>query len=185
MTGEDRDLETWLRRLRWGLAALPESERDDIVRETRAHIEESMANGRTAREAIGAFGPAEDYARAFIEERELVAAVGSEAPGSMFAVVLKRAHKSLVAASAFLLVAFIAMGALVVVAVAVIKIDDPAHAGLWIGPRQFFLGVIDDPSSAHELLGNAIYLLPPLAIVAAWYAGRSVLLWSIRRMARG
>jgi uncharacterized membrane protein len=177
------ELDPWLKRMRWALARLPDDARDDIVRETRAHLEERIAKGTTARAALDAFGRAEDYAASFVEEWELVAAAGARNTTSMLSAVLRRAHRSVVAALAVVLVATLSVAAFVAALTAVMKIVDPVHAGLWRGNTAFFLGVIDNPASAHELLGAWIFPLAALAIALAVLAARSVLVWAVRRLA--
>lgn len=184
MSDDDRELEAWLRRMQWALASLPEQERDDIVAETRAHISEARAQGMSLQEALAGFGNAEDYASSFVEERVLVQAVGSQKWSAMFNVIVRRAHRSLIAATAFFLVIVLVLATAVVVLTAVIRIEDPAHAGLWLGQRQFFIGIIDDPGQSRELLGAWIYPFAALFAGVTWIAARRVLVWSVKRLAR-
>ncbi|HWA89358.1 MAG TPA: hypothetical protein VG889_04945 [Rhizomicrobium sp.] len=176
--------EAWLRRLRWALAALPDPERDDIVAEIRAHLDEREREGGGIADALTQLGPADEYARGFIEARELTGAAASQQPGAMLSAIVRRAHRSIVALGAFLTVVALAGAAFLAVLTALVKIGDPAHAGLWRGQSQFFIGVIDDPATSQELLGNWIYPLAALAVAAAWLAGRGVLVWAVRTLAR-
>lgn len=64
---------TFLRALGQGLASLPPGERDEIVAEVEAHLRERHAAGAEAPEAD--FGPPEDYAGQFLDERALAGAV--------------------------------------------------------------------------------------------------------------
>jgi hypothetical protein len=72
-----------------------------------------------------------------------------------------------------------AIGALLIIAigwatatqavfVALLKLRDPGHVGLWKGENFFFIGIIDDPSSGTELLGAWIAPLAFACVMAAW-----------------
>ncbi len=181
---EDPDVSRWLSRLNWALASIPAAEREDIVAETRAHLAESIADGHSPKDALAHFGAAETYARTFLDDIELSGALGSQRWGAMLSVLGRRVHKSLVAAFGFLLVVILGGVALGAALTAAVKIVAPAYAGMWVGPREFGLGVIDDPSHAHELLGNWIFPVLALILALCWILGRMVLLWSLRTLAK-
>jgi uncharacterized membrane protein len=180
----ERELGPWLRRLKWALSAIPADDRNDIVAETRAHLAERVAEGQAPKQALEQFGEPEEYARLFLDARELSGAAASQAPLSLLKAVSTRAHRSIVAAAAFLLVLAIGAAALAVAITAINKVFDPAHSGLWAGGNAFFVGVIDRPQSAHELLGGWIYPLAVLWIALCWIVARLVLVWAVRRLAR-
>lgn len=180
----DPTVADWLRRLAWALAAMPPAQRDDIVAEARVHLEEGVAAGRSAAEALAGFGPAEDYARPFLDEMELTAALGSQKSGDLLGAVARRVHRSLVAAVAAVVLLALALVAFMAVSLVIMKLQDPVHAGLWIGPGQQFIGTIDDPTQARELLGLWLYPLAAGCLALAWLVGRLVLLWAVRRLAR-
>jgi hypothetical protein len=176
--------EAWLRRLRWALAALPGPERDDIVAEIRAHLDERERDGADVAAALAQLGPADGYARGFIEARELTGAAASQRPGAMLSAIARRAHRSVLAFAAFVAVVALTAVSLLAATVLVMKVDDPLHAGLWRGKGQFFIGVIDDPAAAQELLGYWIYPLAILVVALAALAARGVLVWTVRTLAR-
>jgi len=185
MNGElGRDAEDWLRRFKWALATMPASERDDIVAETRAHVAERLAQGQAALEVLAGFGEPDAYARHFIDEMELARVMGSQGSGAMLNAVLRRAHRSSVAAGALLLVLAMAAVAFPIVMTAINKLFDPVHAGLWRGPNEFFIGIIDQPENAQELLGVWIYPLAGLCLALIWLAIRFVLVWAVKSLAR-
>jgi len=183
MSEDERRLESWLRRMKWALASVSDVERDDIIAETRTHICERVSHGTAMREALSEFESPETYARSFVAERELSGAVGSQRPIAMFGAVARRVHRSFVALIAFLMVAGLSAVAFVAAITSIVKIEDPIHAGLWRGTTQIFLGVIDNPRTSHELLGNWIYPLAALSVAIAWLAGRTVLVWAVNRLA--
>ncbi len=70
---------------------------------------------------------------------------------------------------------------------AVMRHFDPVHWGLWVSPQMFLFGVVDDPTQAHEVLGDRIYsiaalvvLLSALATRESWQVARAHLLGSPR-----
>jgi len=184
MIAEDTDVGRWLDRLNWALASVPAPEREDIVEETRGHLTESIASGLSPHDALASFGAAETYARKFLDDIELSGALGSQRSGAMLSVLARRVHKSLVAAFGFFLVVVLGGIAFGAALTAIVKIFDPAHAGLWVGPRIFGLGITDDPSHARELLGNWIFPVTALIVALCWILGRMVLLWSLRTLAK-
>jgi hypothetical protein len=48
---------------------------------------------------------------------------------------------------------------------ALMRLFDPSHWGLWVSPRIFMIGVIDDPNAAQEVLGSRIY---PIALLVTF-----------------
>ncbi len=55
-----------------------------------------------------------------------------------------------------------------------VKLSHPETAGLWVGPRHFFIGTIDDPSLAREVLGFWIFPAAVVAWVLAWVLTRKL-----------
>ena len=53
----------WLNTLQQALRPLPQAERDDIIREARAHLEDRIAAGLSPENALHGFGDARAYAR--------------------------------------------------------------------------------------------------------------------------
>ena len=181
---ETHSVEDWLRRLKWALAGMPSPEREDIVEETRVHLQERIEAGQGPAEALAPFGDPEAYARGFIDEMELSGLLARPRFAGLLAATARRAHKSLVAALAFFAVIILGGLAVGVLITAGWKVFDPVHAGLWVSATAFHFGTIDDPSSARELLGNWIY---PVALVIAalcWMLGRLVMIWAVRTIRR-
>jgi hypothetical protein len=181
---QDRDVAAWLRRLNWALGALPARDREEILAETAAHLDEATAAGRPAPDVLAGFGSAEAYARRFIDDADVTQALGGQRSGDLIGVVARRAHRSLVAALAGVALLMLGMAGLMAVTVAVMEIQDPVHAGLWWGPTVRFVGTIDDPAMARDLLGP--WLIPAAVAVlgAAWVLGRLILLAAVRTLAR-
>lgn len=174
----------WLRRLTWALGAMPASEREDIVEEARGHLEERIRGGQAAAEALAGFGEPDVYARPFLDEMELSAALGSQRSGDLLGAVARRVHRSLLAAGAGLILVVLALVAFAIASLVIMKLHDPVRAGLWIGPGQRFIGVIDDPSQAREMLGLWLYPLAGASLALIWLIGRLVLLRAVRGLSR-
>jgi hypothetical protein len=185
MTGPtNKPVETWLRRLHWALQPMPSPEREEIVAETRAHLSERLDDGADPVELLEGFGPPDVYARRFIDEMELAHALGEQKSADLLTVIGRRVHRSLIAALAFAMVVALAGLSLAAVATLSYEVIDPVHSGLWRGSNQFFVGVIDDPGTARDLLGPLIWPAALAVIALSWAAGRAILLTAARRLAR-
>jgi len=184
MSDETIEVQDWLRRLKWSLASIPSPEREDIYDETRAHLQEAVAGGQTAAAVLAGFGSPEDYARQFVDEMDVSRALGSGRASAMLATVSRRMHRSFVAAIAFGVLLLLGLFALGVGFTAAVKIVDPEHAGLWMGRAGFFIGTIDDPSTARELLGYGLFPLAALLFVLTWLIGRLILTRTLRHLAQ-
>jgi uncharacterized membrane protein len=174
----------WLRRLEWALSALPVKDRDDIVRETRSHIEERLAQGMSEQQVLASLGDGDDYAQSFLDEFELSRALGSRRLPEMTRVAAAWAHRSIAAAAAFTWVLLIALYAAGVVLTAVMDFVDPVHWGFWVSKHMVLIGHVDDPAVARELLGAGIYPFAVGSLIVCWISGRSALLGSLRIVAR-
>lgn len=174
----------WLREVRHGLASLPGSVRDDILAELDGHIAERVEAGTAPQDVVAALGPADAYARAMYDAHRLETAITTRRYGDMLDALIRTAagHGLAVLAGAAILVLWAA--ACLVASVAAFKIADPLHAGLWRSETEFFIGLIDDPSTADELLGVWIFPLTLFALTLAFLATRALAIWTLRRIAR-
>lgn len=175
-------LQAWLRELRLALAALPTDMREDILAETLSHLEDRLAQGHPAADALAALGPAAGYARGFLDNFELAHALSSRRLPSLVSAALQRVHRSLGVAVALIAVSLLALWTAATVVTALMHFIDPKHWGLWLGPHSLVLGVIDDGEPARELLGSLIYPLAVLTWAVAWQLGRQLLARALRRL---
>lgn len=182
VTAAARDV--WLRRLDWALHALPTKDRDDIVRETRSHIEERINQNMAESRILASLGDADDYAQSFLDEFELSQALGSRKLPAMIGAAARWLHRSVAAAAAFTSVLLLGLFAAGVILTAVMHFLDPVHWGLWVSKRMLLIGHVDDPSVARELLGAGIYPFAVGSLIVCWIAGRAALLGSLRVVAR-
>ncbi|WP_407069764.1 HAAS signaling domain-containing protein [Luteibacter sahnii] len=107
----------WLRRLRWSLSALPRADRDDVTCEIESHISDRIAQGMIEEHVLTALDPPECYARAFLDDFELNAALANQGLLAMGKVALHRITRSLAA-----FVGVVAAGCLGVMAMALRRI---------------------------------------------------------------
>lgn len=177
----------YLRRLRAGLAPLPESEREEIVRETASHLLDRLeaappaAAGMALAEALARLGEPEGYARCFVTNYRISAALASGSPLAPVVQVLRMIGDGLRGfAVAFLLLVLwcFAFGFL---ATAVMKPILPGQTGLFVGGAAggMSLGILGPESraGARELLGwwvipIGLALASLFALAAGWVARR-------------
>lgn len=184
MTDADRRLDEWLRGLKWSLESLPQEDREDILQETRAHIGERLDGGAVLEEVLAGFGTPERYARSFVDEREVRSALGGGRAVNMVGVVARRLNRSLVAVLG--LFGLLLAGALAFAGLAVMfyELTDPAHTGFWVNDHgSAFLGTIDDPATATDLLGWKVYPAGIGLIAAGLIAARFILVATVRSFA--
>lgn len=164
-------LDNYLRRLGWALKPLPNADRDDILRETRAHFADRMAEGdpdAAFARIVARFGPPEDYAQQFLDNYQLTAAVADGSGSAMLPQALRVAGRGVTAllGSAFFLLLYGVAFALVLLAA--LKLVAPTHVGLWYAPELGVagLGYVDAETAAvaTEWLGYGIL---PVNIIAA------------------
>ena len=185
MTEADRRLDEWLRGLRWSLDSLPVRDRDDIVEETRCHITERLAAGDDLGAVLDGFGPADRYARNFVDEMEVSRALGAQKAGSLLGVILRRLHRSAVAVAALALLLFLGVAAFTAGSILWFEITDPVHTGLWINDRgSQFIGIIDDPATATDRLGAAITPVAVILLALSLVLARLVLVGTVRSFSR-
>lgn len=182
-------IEDYLRRLRPALRALPDAEREDILAETRSHLAERRESGGEAavQQAIAAFGHAEDYARAFVEDSRLRAATAGGGPLELASVLLGQATRSLPAFFGFALAAWAYLFGVLFFIIAGAELVRPDLTGLWIGPDDFFLGIYagDGPGpDTRDVLGAWLIPVMVLAGSIALAAGVAISRAAVRFLLR-
>ncbi|HEX8569061.1 MAG TPA: hypothetical protein VF699_03940 [Caulobacteraceae bacterium] len=178
--GDQRAIAGWLRRFKWSLGGMPSPEREDLVAEVRAHLDERIAAGVGVTEALNGFGTPEAYARNFVEQMELARALTGGRFPSLLGAVARRVHRSAVAAAAFIAVLLLAGLAGGICVTAAVKLVDPVHAGLWFGEGGLYFGREQEPGRMRELLGPWIFPLAPVSVALAWVLARLVLISSLQ-----
>lgn len=169
-TSVDGEVERYLRRLRYALRPLPSEEREEILREVRSHFldrADSSGSDRAAsvRSTARALGTPEEYARAFVTDYRVTAALTDGSGFAMLYEVVRLAGSGvrwLLGLMLFLIVFGVAVG---LVVVGLLKLVFPESVGLWYAPDLGVLGMgwvdTDTAASAQELLG---YWIVPLNV---------------------
>ncbi len=174
----EREMDSYLERLRASLSALPSEQAEDIVREIRSHLldsigsnEEGDENRRRLDEALARLGDPTTLASAYRMDSLAVRAQASRSPILLMRLAMLWATRSLEGIAA-LVVAFVGYAtALIGLGCALFKPFMPDRIGLWmseVAPDDvsYQLGrVSTPPTDARELLGW--YIIPLGLIVGA------------------
>jgi uncharacterized membrane protein len=182
MTTEHPKLSEYARKLRWALAPLPESDRDGIVAELRSHVMDRVDAGVSIEAALAALGEPEEYARAFRDSYTVTTAISSRQLPQLISALLHNAMRSLAVGAAAIAIFMAWAAAAIVSYLAVWKLSDPVHVGLWRGERFFFIGIIDDPSTGEELLGPLLPVAALVFILIAWGLTHVLSVWALKRL---
>ena len=70
--------------------------------------------------------------------------------------------------------AFVAFIGLAVGVTALGHAFDPAHIGLWSGPRAFFFGPVDSGIQAHQLPGGTLYVVAVMVVAICFFVVREL-----------
>ena len=184
MQKDDAKLADFLRRLRWSLSPLPQLDIDDIVAETRSHVEDRIEAGASLDDALAGIGDPALYAGRFVREHSAAKAMSTRGANALVSALLANAAGNVLAIATLAVIFVMWAFVLLVCLVAVTKIFHPDTVGLWSGGDMFFLGIIDDPSTARELLGVWIFPLAFALLVFAILVTRRLALWALRRLVR-
>lgn len=70
MSEDQKQLESYLKKLEAALSRIPVAERSDILLELNAHIQESLSQGRTIEDVLSGLGDPETVAKGYLEDFE-------------------------------------------------------------------------------------------------------------------
>lgn len=168
----DTRVESYLVRLSTALSAVGPAERDEIVREIRAHILDSVSSATDAAAALDRvlrlLGGPEELADRYTTERLLTRAGRSFSPWLLLRTSWHWAKLGIAGTITFF-VAFIGYGMALALTVAVfLKPFMPSRLGMWLGPKTLNVGVPDHPEAMRELLGH--WFVPVIAVAAFAFA---------------
>jgi len=185
-------IDAYLRRVRKGLRALPDSEVEDIVNELRTHISERVGAGPSEAEVDGALqslGQPEEISALYVAENLTARAESSRTPWSVLRTLFYWSTLSVWGFAAFMICSIgYSIGASFFAA-ALLKPFHPHAVGLWYrnDAQHYSLhvgGFNGPPGQERELLGW--WLVP----IGCSLGGGTILLttyfalWSLRRMRR-
>jgi hypothetical protein len=181
----DNRIESYLARLSSALAAVGPEERDEIVREIRAHILDSVSGATDPAGAVDRvlrlLGAPAELADRYTTERLLTRAGRSFSPWLLLRTSWRWAKLGIAGTITFF-VAFIGYGMALALTVAVfLKPFMPSRLGMWLGPKTLNVGVPDHPEAMRELLGH--WFVPVIAVAAFAFAvgTTQALRWLISR----
>jgi len=179
----DTRIEDYLHRLNTALAGVAPPQKDEIVREIRAHIVDTVA-GSTDRDraigrVLGLLGTPEELAERYSTECLLTRAGNSFSPWLLLRTSWRWAKLGVKGTLAFLL-ALTGYGTALAFTVSVFLKPFVPGVGLWFGPHSFHVGV-ENPDEMRELLGQ--WFVPVVAVAAFLVAigTTQALRWMIRR----
>ena len=191
MPAIEREIESYLRRLKASLHGLPAEQVEDIVREIRSHLlESSGSDGERLSEALARLGDPAVLGSAYRMDDLALRAQSSRSPLLLLRLAMHWATRSIEGIGA-LVVATLGYGtAVIALGCALLKPFMPARVGLWVqrvppDDWSFQLGrVAAPPTDAREVLGWYIVPLGLLVGALALTATSRYLLAKVRKLRR-
>lgn len=166
----DKTIDAYLARVGGYLSALPAGERDEIIAELSSHLRESLAaNPDGLAATFKGLGSPEDFARGYLDDDALRAALAGGTPTDMLMGVLRQAPHSLGAFTGFAVVSVFYLFAFSFFGLIVLELINPEQTGLWIGGdmNPFFLGMISGSGPSDDLRDVAGLWFIPLSLALA------------------
>lgn len=164
----DNSIEIYLNRLADALAAVAPPEREEIVREIRAHIHDSISSASDPEGAVNRvfrlLGAPEELAERYTTESLLTRAGHSFSPWLLLRTSWRWAKLGIMGTTAFLVALFGYTIALALTVAVFLKPFMPSKTGLWVGSEGLNVGVPSHPEMMHELLGQ--WFVPVIAVAA-------------------
>ena len=182
---KDEQIENYLSRLEMAMAKTSAEDKQDIVREIRVHIADSVVGSGDRQAAVdrvlGLLGTPEQLALRYSTECQLTRASRSFSPWLLLRTCWSWAKTGVKGTLAFLIALFGYAMALGLTISIFVKPFMPSRMGLWIGPEGFDVGIPSHPEVMHELLGK--YFIPVIAVAAFAFAigTTHALRWMIRK----
>ena len=181
----DEQIENYLSRLATAMAKTSAEDKEDVVREIRAHITDSVVGSSDRPAAVdrvlGLLGAPEQLALRYRTECQLARASRSVSPWLLLRSCWSWAKTGVKGTLAFLIALFGYAMALGLTISIFVKPFMPSRMGLWIGPQGFNVGIPSHPEAMRELLGK--YFIPVIAVAAFAFAigTTHALRWMIRK----
>lgn len=182
----DKRIEQYLNRLEFALAGIDRNQKEDILREIRAHVLDSTANAsdrdRAVEHVLQLLGTPEELAERYSTECLLQRAGRSFSPWLLLRTCWRWAMLGTTGILAFFLALVGYSTALTLTISIFLKPFIPA-VGLWVGTGAcctLQIGNPDHPERMHEVLGQ--WFVPVIAVVAflAAIGTTRALRWMIR-----
>lgn len=183
----DNGIETYLARLDAALAGVAVPEKDEILREIRAHVLDSVVDS-TDREAaidrvLRLLGAPEELAERYGTECQLKRASGSFSPWLLLRTSWRWARLGMIGTIAFLL-GLLGYSLALGLTIALLLKPFVPGVGMWAGQGNLNVGVTSDTAGMHEVLGQWFVPVIALAAFAAAIGTTSGLRWLMRKRPR-
>jgi uncharacterized membrane protein len=181
----DQRIEAYLSRLEAALAGVAPPDKQDILREIRAHILDSAAGAPDHDAAVDRvlrmLGTPEQLAERYSTECLFTRASHSFSPWLLLRTCWRWAMLGIKGTLAFFVAVFgygMALGFTISI---FLKPFMPSKVGLWVGRRSLEIGTPAHPEAMHELLGQ--WFVPVIAVAAfvVAIATTHALRWMIRK----
>jgi hypothetical protein len=163
----DSRISDYLKGLDSALAGLPAEQKEDILREIRAHIMDSLSGSADRQSALDRvlhlLGSPRQLAERYRTEALLVRASRSFSPWVLFQTSWRWAKIGLKGMGAFF-IALMGYGATLAWMITVVLKPFKPSVGLWVGGDTIQFGSAPEMVGKHELLGN--YYIPVVMALA-------------------
>ena len=152
------------------LAGVAPEEKNDILREIRSHILDSVEGGAAVEPVLAGLGTPQELAERYRLEAMLTRASQSFSPWVLIQTAWRWAFMGVKGMLVFLVGMFGYLTAVAMTISVILKPFMPSQVGLWIGPDTFVLGVGSQPGAPgmHEILGRAF--IPVITVTAFLFA---------------
>jgi hypothetical protein len=178
------EISQWLNALQQALKALPQAERDDIVREAQAHLQDRISAGLSSDQALHGFGEARAYARGFLDDHSLNTALTSKRIVPMLKTLTAFAGRSTLAF-------FGLMGTLIAGSIGlssaislVVKLFRPERVGVWYrevdNHTMLRLGSWIPPEGATDIAGAWIFPILIVLVIVGFLMARYCVIGTLR-----
>jgi hypothetical protein len=177
----DERIETYLASLAHALGGARREEREEILREIRTHILDSL--GESPRDAVEpvlrALGTPQRLADQYRTEFLLTQASHSFSPWRLFSTTWRWAKTGLRGCVVFLIALF-GYGTAFTLAISVMLKPFVHRIGLWVGSHTFEFGSPRSSHGLHEVLGNSYVPVVTLLAFGVAVGTTHALRWLIR-----
>lgn len=164
---DTRSIDAYKADLDKALSSVDAADRDEIVREIGAHLEQREQEGRLS-EALMGLGSPQECARAFRQELALQDAFADGSPTRTVGALLKNSARSIVASIGLFFTGMFFVFAVGLAFTALVEIVSPQTTGLWVNAENssILFGTLNAGASHgfEEILG---FWYAPVALLAA------------------
>ena len=143
--------DAYLRKVRQGLASLPEPEREETLAELRSHLLERLDQGST--DPLLGFDSPEQFAAEFVAEYALRGALAQGTSWALGRALFIAGRDGALSLLVLFPLLMLQLCALVLLVAAALKPFLPDQVGVWVGGGNFSVGIGHGNAARHEMLG--------------------------------